>query len=829
MDAKGWPVCSACPLGKIKDTTNRCSAVILRIPYGGICSNVPGAGCAARCGLYADNGTVSACSVLRSPGNSHYLQLESNGTLVLYKSNPKTKVWASKNTCAPPFMALPLFVLNRDGSWTVWAAQQLNTTTGKPIFKTCATHTANTSTGIYFWRPELAGFGNAPYTAHVRDDGSWVVLNKRAAAVWASYSAGPLTAPPNCAPNTTRAQGCKARCGLWHNPLASGDDGCNRLWSASRKTSLSLEGSVASGSIVLRNASGSIRFTATAPGFDLRLIAERGGTWTAYVINAFGQALVSRSSRNPNGVTGLSRYYAVNAGGANSPFSLHVVDTAGGNAVLLNKYGKAAWASYDVQQPYIYSIASGPYAERTFVIVHDPINNLFRIKCWGQNFGGSCGQPLQNSANFDAWQFIGDNMTEMGAALPYIDMGTDVNRQYPLSIKAVSAGEWHSCAVTTSGLLKCWGEGENNKLGYGNSTTYIGYNPDSLGDALPPVEVNFAYPGGVQVSSLAVGREHTCVVVQPNAYNGSVPAPRLRCWGDTYYGQAGPPNSVCDGYGPTPCVANVASQPYVDLGTGITQINGVFAGRDRTCVIVNGNRIKCIGRNTYGELGYGDTKTRGLNASTLGNNLPYVNLGSPVWKVVKLAVGSFHTCALYTEAAGGAQQVKCWGKNEYGQAALGSAASAGATPGSMGDALRPVFLFGADLFADICAGEEHTCVIGRNRASTAVDQVYCWGNWEMLGLGGMVDPETDPSPNVGDQDGDVIVATPLGTNLIPLKLACGQWHTCVQTRNTTDRSVQVKCFGGSGQSGQGLEWYGSIVGNTAWNSGDNNPFTNVGV
>jgi len=45
---------------------------------------------------------------------------------------------------------------------------------------------------------------------------------------------------------------------------------------------------------------------------------------------------------------------------------------------------------------------------------------------------------------------------------------------------AVSAGRWHSCALMDTGDVRCWGEG--SFLGYGNSTT-IGDNetPDTAG------------------------------------------------------------------------------------------------------------------------------------------------------------------------------------------------------------------------------------------------------------------------------------------------------------------------------------------------------------
>ncbi|KAG2497955.1 hypothetical protein HYH03_004217 [Edaphochlamys debaryana] len=748
LDAKGWPDCSMCPLGKIKDNTNRCSS-------------------------------------LRSPGNSHYLQLESNGALVLYKSNPKTKK--------------------------------------------CTTAGDAAAFGVSFWRPELAGVANGPYTAHVRDDGSWVVLNKRAAAVWASYSAGPLTAPPECLPNITRAQGCKLRCGLWHSPTSAADDGCNRLWSASRTTYLSLEGPVSSGSIVLRNASSGVRFAATAPGADLRLITQTAGTWTAYVINALKQPVAVRASRSTTGVTGLSRTYTANAGPANAPFSLHVVDTARGNAVLLNKYGKVAWATYDVQPPYIHSIWCGAEGEATFAIIYDPVYDLYRIKGWGFNGASQCGQPALDANGTLVQEWIGDNLTEMGDALPYIDLGTDVNRQYPLSVKAVASGEWHSCALTSNGLVKCWGGSDMLQLGYGSSNASVGSKPDQLGDALPPVEVNFAFPGGVRVVTVATGDEHTCVIVEPLPYNGITPARRLRCWGQSAFGQAGPPNSMCKGFPPTPCVANIASQPDVDVGPLSPRIDALYAGSRHTCVVLNGNTIRCFGDNSDGQLGYGDILSRGLNASTLGVHLLNVNLGGPVWRVVNMALGQSHTCAAYQATSTGGMKVK---NNRWGQLGLGDAAPRGNTPGTMGLNLTAVKLPWVDQVNDMCAGWGYTCVLGRLRDSLLEDRVYCWGRHSALGMGGLIDHNAT-LPDVGDEPGDMglaLRAVPLGTNLLPKSIACGWSHWCVKLYDTLARVYRVKCFGQAGSTGQGLPYgYSSYVGDDFLELEAHVPYTNLGV
>ena len=67
----------------------------------------------------------------------------------------------------------------------------------------------------------------------------------------------------------------------------------------------------------------------------------------------------------------------------------------------------------------------------------------------------------------------------------------------------IAAGGFHTCAILTSGKVRCWGIGDNGVLGHGNTTT-IGddENPASAGD------VNV----GVTVVDLSLDADHTCAL-----------------------------------------------------------------------------------------------------------------------------------------------------------------------------------------------------------------------------------------------------------------------------------------------------------------------------
>jgi alpha-tubulin suppressor-like RCC1 family protein len=69
--------------------------------------------------------------------------------------------------------------------------------------------------------------------------------------------------------------------------------------------------------------------------------------------------------------------------------------------------------------------------------------NNDRLKCWGGNAQGQLGLAGTTSR--------GNTAGSMGAALPFVDLG-------PVStVVSVAAGDAHTCAVLTDGVLKCFG------------------------------------------------------------------------------------------------------------------------------------------------------------------------------------------------------------------------------------------------------------------------------------------------------------------------------------------------------------------------------------
>eukprot|EP01084_Bolivina_argentea_P002370 4369_1 len=84
----------------------------------------------------------------------------------------------------------------------------------------------------------------------------------------------------------------------------------------------------------------------------------------------------------------------------------------------------------------------------------------------------------------------------------------------------------------------------------------------------------------------------------------------------------------------------------VDLGTGF-KVTDIVAGDSHTCALSTLNKIKCWGRNDYGQLGYEDTNNRGDDPGEMANALLEVDLGAG-FNVTDIVAGRYHTCALST-------------------------------------------------------------------------------------------------------------------------------------------------------------------------------------
>jgi cysteine-rich repeat protein len=98
------------------------------------------------------------------------------------------------------------------------------------------------------------------------------------------------------------------------------------------------------------------------------------------------------------------------------------------------------------------------------------------------------------------------------------------------------------------------------------------------------------------------------------------------------------------------------------------------AGNGHTCARLGDGRLKCWGRNVYGQLGLGTTVAQiGTQLSEMGSNLPAVFDGG----VSAVSAGDAHTCAIRDA------NVYCWGDNREAQLGPGSTRELERTPVSL--------------------------------------------------------------------------------------------------------------------------------------------------
>jgi alpha-tubulin suppressor-like RCC1 family protein len=141
--------------------------------------------------------------------------------------------------------------------------------------------------------------------------------------------------------------------------------------------------------------------------------------------------------------------------------------------------------------------------------------------------------------------------------------------------------------------------------------------------------------------------------------------------------------------------------------------------------LLNTGNLTCWGDNAVGQLGIGDTLTRGNFPNQLGDAMPLLMLGNGR-KVISFSSADGHRCAALDNG-----DLKCWGYNSNGQLGLGEASPRGTGPNQMGDALPRVDL-GLDRVArSVSVRRGATCALLDN------GMVKCWGvnNYGQLGLG----------------------------------------------------------------------------------------------
>jgi alpha-tubulin suppressor-like RCC1 family protein len=209
--------------------------------------------------------------------------------------------------------------------------------------------------------------------------------------------------------------------------------------------------------------------------------------------------------------------------------------------------------------------------------------------CWGRNTTGQLGRGMVTALE----------------AMPVAVVESSMVR---IPFATLTAGLGHSCGITTSTLVYCWGRNNEGQLGNNTMQTTA-----------------FATYLGFAAAQIDAGSYHTCAIA----------GGELHCWGGNSYGQIG------DG---TASFSRPAPRSITGTWTEIS------AGAAHTCGLQVGGELWCWGENSRGTLGDG-TRT---------NRSAPVRIGSATWSTV--SSGSQFTCGVRTDGS-----LWCWGANVWGQ------------------------------------------------------------------------------------------------------------------------------------------------------------------
>jgi alpha-tubulin suppressor-like RCC1 family protein len=341
-------------------------------------------------------------------------------------------------------------------------------------------------------------------------------------------------------------------------------------------------------------------------------------------------ASFSGQAGTPSIVAGTDRICAIDSSGAARCWGDNS-DGALGNGVAIQRSTPAAVAG----------IAAGAKAITAGAFHACAITAAGAAVCWGHNGQGQLGNGTE---------------IESSAPAPVTGLASGV--------RAIAAGDEHTCALTNAGAVLCWGDGFDGQLGNGSAS----------GVSLVPVPVTGLSSG---VVAIAAGGFHTCALTSAGA---------MLCWGSNDYGQLGN--------------GTTASSTTPVQVSGLTSVTAITTGEYHTCALTASGTVYCWGDNDNGQLGNGSTTRFSVPVPLPG----FLSGGAAV------SAGAYHTCALNT--SGG---VLCWGYGHDGQLGNGSTSSSA----------TPVAVSG---LSSGMAGLARGLAFDFDCALTLAGGVRCWGN-----------------------------------------------------------------------------------------------------
>ena len=294
------------------------------------------------------------------------------------------------------------------------------------------------------------------------------------------------------------------------------------------------------------------------------------------------------------------------------------------------------------------------------------ILNNDRVKCWGANqvldsstniIGG--GQLGQNHTNN-----IGDDSNEMGTSLGFTLL-EDSSSSRNVTVKAISAGGNHTCAILSNNLVKCWGHNDKGQLGqnninrYGTATTRTtnnnGTDDDTTDDFYDESMSSLRVISGLSnVKSISAGYDYSCAVFTNDT---------MKCWGGNDTGQLGQNDTI--EYGDVSSTTRIdhdgdTSTPKILVSEPLSRLGFINLGCSLT------GQSSCPSANRY-------KVEDGLIATTGFVNTESIDLdgdSSSGDDSIAVDLTGGHTCAVLKDTDSNTDLqhvVKCWGLNNANQ------------------------------------------------------------------------------------------------------------------------------------------------------------------
>ncbi len=299
-----------------------------------------------------------------------------------------------------------------------------------------------------------------------------------------------------------------------------------------------------------------------------------------------------------------------------------------------------------------------------------------QLYCWGVGIYGQLGSDT---------------------TVTYIPIPVDTSTM-PVDTRDIlqfTAGNGHTCAITSDNTGYCWGSDEYGQLGDS------GENQNS---SLPKAIDISTLPGEKKFSQLSAGGKHTCGIATDGfAY----------CWGSDDCGQLGNDVQMLD--------QSTPSSVDTTIFSGDTTFKSISPGKSHTCGIATDGKGYCWGFDIAGGLGDG-----GISASSTTPVAIDTSTISGAKTFMMISAGNWHSCAITTDGL-----AYCWGSDGFGRLGDGGGISDSQSP----RAVDTSSVEGSGRFAFISAGDTHSCGV------TVEGSAYCWGsdNQGVLGNGGDVD------------------------------------------------------------------------------------------